>query len=74
MGYFSLNLLAVAQKNEYNGVMRNFLSETARRLEPSSFLNYFGLSDGDKQLSSLGVGEPDFKTPKKVRRAALKLI
>ncbi len=74
MGYFSLNLLAVAQKNEYNGVMRNFLSESARRLEPSSFLNYFGLADGDKQLISLGVGEPDFKTPKKVRRAALKLI
>lgn len=54
--------------------MRNFLSESARRLKPSSFLNFFGLADGDKQLISLGVGEPDFKTPYKARRAALKLI
>lgn len=54
--------------------MRNFLSETARSLKPSSFLNFFGLADGDKQLISLGVGEPDFKTPEKARREALKLI
>lgn len=54
--------------------MRNFLSKSARRLKPSSFLNYFGLADGDKQLISLGVGEPDFKTPETARRAALGLI
>ena len=54
--------------------MRNFLSKSARRLKPSSFLNYFGLADGDKQLISLGVGEPDFKTPEPARRAALGLI
>ena len=54
--------------------MRNFLSKSARRLKPSSFLNYFGLADGDKQLISLGVGEPDFKTTETARRAALGLI
>lgn len=54
--------------------MRNFLSKSARGLKPSSFLNYFGLADGDKQLISLGVGEPDFKTPQNARRAALGLI
>lgn len=54
--------------------MRNFLSEAARELKPSSFLNFFGLADGDKQLISLGVGEPDFKTPQKARSAALSLI
>lgn len=54
--------------------MRNFLSKSARQLKPSSFLNYFGLADGDKQLISLGVGEPDFKTPETARRAALGLI
>jgi len=54
--------------------MRKFLSDSARQLKPSSFLNYFGITDGDGELISLGVGEPDFKTPKKARKAALRSI
>ncbi len=54
--------------------MRNFLGKTVKRLKPNSFLNYFSLSEDSKGAISLGVGEPDFKTPKKVRDAAIKCI
>lgn len=54
--------------------MRSFLSESARRLQPSGIRKYFDLVESLPDVISLGVGEPDFVTPWEVRSAGIRSL
>jgi len=43
--------------------MRNFISERAQNIPPSGIRKYFDLALTMEDVISLGVGEPDFRTP-----------
>jgi aminotransferase len=43
--------------------MRRFISERAEAIQPSGIRKFFDLAVGIKDVISLGVGEPDFRTP-----------
>ena len=43
--------------------MRNFISERAQKIPPSGIRKYFDLALMMEDVISLGVGEPDFRTP-----------
>ena len=43
--------------------MRNFISERARTIPPSGIRKFFDLALTMEDVISLGVGEPDFRTP-----------
>ena len=49
--------------------MRDPLSKTIKRIEPSGILKFFDLVTemNDDDVISLGVGEPDFDTPWHIR-------
>lgn len=49
----------------------DFLSPAVRAIQPSGIRKFFDLTAGKKGLISLGVGEPDFATPKRVRDACI---
>lgn len=53
--------------------MQHYLSSHARAIPPSGIRRFFDLvsSSKDKDIISLGVGEPDFVTPWRVRDAAV---
>jgi len=53
------------------GSMQRFLNPLVRSLKPSGIRKYFDLASGNKEIISLGVGEPDFVTPWHVREAAV---
>jgi aminotransferase len=48
-----------------------YLSDTAKNLQPSGIRKFFDLAAGMKDVISLGVGEPDFVTPWNIREAAI---
>ena len=50
------------------------LSRTARELKPSGIRKFFDLAATMKGVISLGVGEPDFKTPYAIRRAGVESL
>lgn len=52
-------------------ILSDFLSPAVRAIEPSGIRKFFDLTAGKKGLISLGVGEPDFATPKRVRDACI---
>ena len=52
-------------------VSRSPISERVRRLSPSGIRRFFDLIQGMEGVISLGVGEPDFATPWRVREAAI---
>lgn len=54
--------------------MRNFISKKAQGLKPSGIRKFFDLAAGQKDILSLGVGEPDFITPWEVRNAGIQTI
>ncbi len=54
--------------------MRDFLSERARELKPSGIRKFFDIASAQKDVISLGVGEPDFITPWKIRDAGISVI
>ena len=54
--------------------MRDFLTERARRLQPSGIRKYFDLVEQMPDAISLGVGEPDFVTPWDVRSAGIRSL
>ena len=54
--------------------MRNFLSERAKNLKPSGIRKFFDIVSEQKDVISLGVGEPDFITPWKIRDAGISAI
>lgn len=51
--------------------MRDFVNKKAKLLQPSGIRKFFDIVRETKGAISLGVGEPDFVTPWKVRSAAI---
>ncbi len=51
--------------------MRDFVNKKARLLQPSGIRKFFDIVRETEGAISLGVGEPDFVTPWKVRSAAI---
>ncbi|WP_281426293.1 aminotransferase class I/II-fold pyridoxal phosphate-dependent enzyme [Paenibacillus agaridevorans] len=51
--------------------MGDFVSRAVSDMKPSGIRKFFDLIDGRKDIISLGVGEPDFATPKLVRDACI---
>lgn len=54
--------------------MRDFISDRAKQIKPSGIRKFFDLAAGQKDIISLGVGEPDFVTPWVIRDAGVKMI
>ena len=54
--------------------MRNFVSKKADNIKPSGIRKFFDIVAGQKDIISLGVGEPDFITPWEVRDAGISAI
>lgn len=52
----------------------NILAEKVKEMKPSGIRRFFTLAAEKKDVISLSVGEPDFKTPEAAREAAIKLI
>ena len=50
------------------------LSPTVRDMRSSGIRKFFDLIDGKDDIISLGVGEPDFVTPKPVRDACIRAL
>lgn len=51
--------------------MRNFVNEKTKKLKPSGIRKFFDIVKQTQGAISLGVGEPDFVTPWKVRQSAI---
>ena len=51
--------------------MRQFVAEHVRRIPRSGIREFFDLVQGQADIISLGVGEPDFVTPWHIREAAI---
>ena len=51
--------------------MRDFINQKAKNLQPSGIRKFFDIVTVTEGAISLGVGEPDFVTPWKVRSAAI---
>lgn len=56
-----------------SGGMQQYLAAHARAIPPSGIRRFFDLvsASKDKDIITLGVGEPDFVTPWRVRDAAV---
>ena len=54
--------------------MRNFVSKKAGAIAPSGIRKFFDLAQAQKDVISLGVGEPDFITPWAIRDAGVSAI
>ncbi|MBB6733565.1 pyridoxal phosphate-dependent aminotransferase [Cohnella zeiphila] len=50
------------------------LSRAVREMRPSGIRKFFDLASGKKDVISLGVGEPDFATPSRVRDACVRAL
>jgi len=50
---------------------QNLIARSAAGLQPSGIRKFFSLAAEMKDVISLGVGEPDFKTPWAIRKAAI---
>ena len=50
------------------------LSERVQELSPSGIRKFFDLASEMEGVISLGVGEPDFKTPYSIRRAGIESL
>ena len=51
--------------------MRDFVNKKSKLLQPSGIRKFFDIVRTTEGAISLGVGEPDFVTPWKVRSAAI---
>ncbi len=54
--------------------MRNFIAKHVEVMPPSGIRKFFDVAATMEDVVSLGVGEPDFKTPEHVRQAAIKSL
>ncbi len=52
----------------------NILSSTVRDMKPSGIRKFFDIANTMKDVISLGVGEPDFPTPRVVRTAGIRSL
>jgi aminotransferase len=55
-------------------MLENQVSRKVREMRPSGIRKFFELADGKKDVISLGVGEPDFATPSRVREACIRAL
>lgn len=51
-----------------------FITKRVLEIPPSGIRAFFELADGSEDIISLGVGEPDFVTPEKVRTACIRAL
>ncbi|WP_314591879.1 aminotransferase class I/II-fold pyridoxal phosphate-dependent enzyme [Paenibacillus terrigena] len=51
-----------------------FLSPLARTMPPSGIRQFFNAVNANPRVISLGVGEPDFRTPKHAREACMRML
>ncbi|GIP55124.1 MULTISPECIES: aminotransferase class I/II-fold pyridoxal phosphate-dependent enzyme [Paenibacillus] len=58
-----------AEQNENS--MTSYLAPRVRDIKPSGIRRFFDLASGNKDIITLGVGEPDFITPWHVREACV---
>lgn len=54
--------------------MRDFLNTRAKEIKPSGIRKFFDIVSEQKDIISLGVGEPDFITPWDIREAGIQTI
>lgn len=54
----------------YNNILNNTITE----IQPSGIRKFFDIAASMADVISLGVGEPDFETPWKIRNAAIKSL
>lgn len=54
--------------------MNELISPIVREIPPSGIRKFFSLAEGNKDIISLGVGEPDFVTPEHVRAACVRAL
>ncbi|KUP20971.1 aminotransferase class I/II-fold pyridoxal phosphate-dependent enzyme [Paenibacillus sp. DMB5] len=59
------------QTGESGKSMNSYLAPLVQQIQPSGIRKFFDLAAGSKDIISLGVGEPDFKTPWHVREACV---
>ncbi len=52
----------------------NILSKTVKEMKPSGIRRFFDIANTMKDVISLGVGEPDFPTPRVVRSAGIRSL
>ncbi len=52
----------------------SFIADEALRMKPSGIRKFFDVASVGKDAISLGVGEPDFQTPWRVRQAAIESL
>lgn len=52
----------------------NILSNTVKEMKPSGIRKFFDIANTMKDVISLGVGEPDFPTPRAVRSAGIRSL
>ena len=50
------------------------LSEKVVEMKPSGIRKYFDIANSMKDVISLGVGEPDFRTPWQIRSAGIRAL
>ena len=50
------------------------LSETVKDIKPSGIRKFFDIANTMENVISLGVGEPDFRTPWQVRAAGIRSL
>lgn len=53
---------------------KKILSEKVQGIKPSGIRRFFDLANEMEGVISLGVGEPDFKTPWMIRRAGIQSL
>ncbi|GGF74178.1 aminotransferase [Paenibacillus albidus] len=65
----------ITNKTQQSGAgsnsMSSYLAPLVQQIQPSGIRKFFDLAAGSKDIISLGVGEPDFKTPWHVREACV---
>lgn len=61
----------IIKNEESQKTMSSYLSPAVRAIPPSGIRKFFDLAAGNKDIITLGVGEPDFSTPWHVREACV---
>jgi len=54
--------------------MSELISPAVQQIPPSGIRKFFSMAEGNKDIISLGVGEPDFVTPERVRAACVRAL
>jgi aminotransferase len=57
-----------------NWSMNEMITPAVKQIPPSGIRKFFSLAEGNKDIISLGVGEPDFVTPDIVRSACMRAL